>query len=1486
MIELGKRSKAIGFIIFGLFIWASLISHVSGQAVNISGVVNKYTRITQLAMYDGDGLPHGVVVTDTTDFSAGDTVIVFQPKGFRVKVADDGGITGSFDYAGKYSVLIIKKIHPDKTVEFFVPIFYFIPEFDRPQNYEHGETGMLIRVPTYEQAVVTGDITAEDWDQDSLTGGVVALYVKRKLTLQSDINVSAQGFKGADPGAEVYGNGCYSDDPTGFSSGFYTESGSDSAGLKGEGAAGVDFDLLRGRSAVINGGGGGNARYSGGGGGSNYSRGGIGGYETDLCASPWTESYGLAGNPFNSTTNLAYTNWTGPLNLYRANRIFFGGGGGTGTQDPGFTASKGGNGGGIVIIITDTLEMANDSWIRADGESVSNIVTGAGGGGGAGGSIIIDANHYEGTINLSAVGGSGGSTNNNTYGTGPGGGGGGGIYWLRKWNESVNANLDSAGRGGIDLGIQSTADALDGNQADTLTGLNAPLDGFLFNILPGDTAVCNNIIPDPIDASNPKGGDGNYTFTWQYHDLDNPNDTTTITGAGEDFVFTQPLTKDRKFWRIVQSGEIIEGDPSLGAVPEAIIYYVLDSIEGDDIILQQENDSLICEDANPLPIFQNPGEILTTDVGTTSVTYGWFRRSETDSDWGLSFDTQESFDPPALADTTWYLREVVATKADFPRGHCVSRDSVRINVLPSITGNIVARDTILCQGQSPDLLQGPKPGGGDPSVFRYQWQQSDIDQEVSFADTTGIDTRNFQAPELLQTMYYRRIYFSGNNEACVDTSNTVMITVLESIENNGISVDSEADSICQGSIVDPISITGLLPENGDGSFRYIWETREWDAGSWSDAGYTDRTAPDLAALDDTTMIRRVVLSGDDDVCKDTSNVISIKVISNVLNNTITTAPFTICQDIPLPVIDAEPVTGGDGTYGYMWEMSTTGISDWEPALGGVDHTFEDLDPGPLLDTMFFRRKAWSDAERAVCLTISEPLKVTVQPRIDNNVIDHTNIRGGHSEEYVCFNGDLEINGTDQNSPNALAGGDGPPYSYSWQESIGTDFASPAEIGSGKDYLESGYTVQRFFRRIVESGECTDTTTPLEIVVKRLPFGGLTLADGEFLSPCEFDPVIFDVALSGETDVTDYAITVAFDTTGGTGSFSDNLGGTGTTEHVPLTADSTDYTYYLSSIEDSNGCLAPADSMTGSVNITVYQTPEAEISVAPDSVCGPVVSLEAVPDRGGIGHWEKTAGIPMVSFSPDNDEFTDVTIDPLDAESQVLTYAWILATPRCSDTAYATVIHFLDPDRPPYFSQDTVPVFFADEYTITAATPTAGSGSWSVAEGSYGFVEPGSPDPEALLTDLELSASRISEDLNPNTFVWTVQNGVCGPYADEVTIIRLDVTQYDGFSPNPDDDLNRYYVMRGAGAADDFVFTIFNSWGTKIKTVTKADAEAMGRIDQGSGQDAVSDELILWDGTAADGLTMVPDGTYYYNIKLVVGDESYYKKGYILIKTRK
>jgi len=244
----------------------------------------------------------------------------------------------------------------------------------------------MVRVPGYDNAKVTGNITCPVWDTISGTGGVVALIVGNKLSLEADIDVTGKGFGGAVPYTtpDVL---C-----TTYKDNYFFPTSSDSAGYKGEGIASYALDntnplngiYAKGRGAYFNGGGGGNGKYSGGGGGANGGSGGDGGKQLEICGI----DVGVGGLRGNSIIILDYINDT---------LIFMGGGGGSSTQLADGAGTAGGNGGGIIIIMADTI-IGNGHYIKANGQTVVDITnnTGGAGGGGAGGTILLDVKGYNG----------------------------------------------------------------------------------------------------------------------------------------------------------------------------------------------------------------------------------------------------------------------------------------------------------------------------------------------------------------------------------------------------------------------------------------------------------------------------------------------------------------------------------------------------------------------------------------------------------------------------------------------------------------------------------------------------------------------------------------------------------------------------------------------------------------------------------------------------------------------------------------------------------------------------------------------------------------------------------------------------------------------------------------------------------------------------------------------------------------------------------
>jgi hypothetical protein len=94
-------------------------------------------------------------------------------------------------------------------------------------TYDTAQSVQLVRVPTYQSAVVTDTLTCSPWNGSS--GGILALFVNDTLELKGPIDVTGKGFRGVD--TTVYTGIC--DSVPGQRN--YLIDATDSAGLKGEG---------------------------------------------------------------------------------------------------------------------------------------------------------------------------------------------------------------------------------------------------------------------------------------------------------------------------------------------------------------------------------------------------------------------------------------------------------------------------------------------------------------------------------------------------------------------------------------------------------------------------------------------------------------------------------------------------------------------------------------------------------------------------------------------------------------------------------------------------------------------------------------------------------------------------------------------------------------------------------------------------------------------------------------------------------------------------------------------------------------------------------------------------------------------------------------------------------------------------------------------------------------------------------------------------
>jgi len=390
----------------------------------LSGVINDYTEVLAF-----ETCTNKLTVANGNAYRVGDTVLLIQMKGAVIDSTNTTAFGTITDYknAGNYEFNYVKS----KTGN----VIELKNRLTRQYDIPYGKV-QLIRVPYYNDAVVSSTLTCLPWDGSK--GGVIVFNVANDLELQANIDAGGKGFiGGAGYNSQLLVTNC-------FTNNFYYPAASrDTAGLKGESVATINNNMVRGKGRLAGAGGGGLDHNSGGGGGANGGAGGFGGYQLEPCGNAPFDNRGIGGN------GLSYSN--------ASNKIFMGSGGGAGhannTNNVNFPSS-GGNGGGIIIISAQSIK-TNSFKIKTNGAdaplcpvAVTNDCHDGMGGGGAAGTVLLNIpNAYDNTV-VEVKGGKGADVSGSISAggrIGAGGGGGGGVFWSVTPSLPVNITVNSTG---------------------------------------------------------------------------------------------------------------------------------------------------------------------------------------------------------------------------------------------------------------------------------------------------------------------------------------------------------------------------------------------------------------------------------------------------------------------------------------------------------------------------------------------------------------------------------------------------------------------------------------------------------------------------------------------------------------------------------------------------------------------------------------------------------------------------------------------------------------------------------------------------------------------------------------------------------------------------------------------------------------------------------------------------------------------------------
>ena len=1058
------------------------------QNVNISNISNHYLKVISVAI-------DRVSIVETTpgelsNFLPGDKILVIQMTGITLDDSPgfltDGErrIKKEKKNTGRFEVLQLDEvlISATDTVVVFTDSLSNI--------YDAGEKIQLVKFVEGENVTVTSEVTARAWNGS--TGGIVAILGLDTVKLSSNINVNYQGFRGGSMPDEIYNDVCRYDVDANTSDTLYllpTRTGI--SGNKGEGIVTATWPYTKGTGFNFSGGGSGNGRYSGGGGGGNFWEGGDGGEQSVLCTDPFSVKGGWGGG--------------GSFELYRdptTHRIVMGGGGGSGTRRSSATLSPGGNGGGIVIIITGTL-VGNGGSITANGQSAAST-TGSGGGGGAGGTVLIDAGDVTGTaISISVRGGNGGSTTNSTAScTGSGGGGSGGVIWHS--GATISAVVDTTRGQNGSASSCFPQSGIRGNYGTKLENLIMPLNGFLFNAIRGTDTICASQVPNELTASQPKGGDGEYDYDWQQS---TDNKITWVTAAG-----------------------------------------------GTNVSLR-------------------------------------------------------TFQPPALSQSIWYRRIVTSdTITDISR-------EIQVYVYPAIGDNRITGEDTLCYNMDAKPVQGlmTTPTGGNGS-YSYVWENS---PDLGDWDTVGFDAA-FDPGALTGSVYFRRRV--NSTAYCHHTSDTVLITVLPSIIDNGFSGENDT-AICMNT--SPGTLYTLMPGGGDLSYTYSWQYKTRSI-NWTDIPDSNSMVLNVGSLTDTTAYRRIVYSGNDDACIDTGSVPKNVIIRlPISTNHILQDPVRYtCYNSPIQLQGSIPLQGfSESNYAYQWEQRIDNNS-WE-SVTAIGEAYQHYQSGSLTDTTYFRRIVLSSPALHECADTSDAVEVRINPLPEGNVFDSQEILCAGETLYVKFN--LSGNG---------------PFNIALRGAELNELSKSGISGLVDSVAFVPYETQAFIMVSVEDDSgCFANPSNFEWVTPATVYEVPTASAG------------FDSDVCGDTFILQASNSVSGSTglwTATGASFAD-----ATSNQSSVTVDSYGPAVFKWTL--TNWQCTDEDEVV----VTFYEQPEAT-DAGTDQILefNYTTQLQAVPASVGTGKWSVTSGTGEF----DNDVLPDAVISEL---SNNTTLRWTVTNGNCA-----------------------------------------------------------------------------------------------------------------------------------------------------------------------------------------------------------------------------
>ncbi|MCU7551147.1 DUF6443 domain-containing protein [Chitinophagaceae bacterium LB-8] len=571
------------------------------------------------------------------------------------------------------------------------------------------------------------------------------------------------------------------------------------------------------------------------------------------------------------------------------------------------------------------------------------------------------------------------------------------------------------------------------------------------SISPESQSIYSGGTPGGYGGYGASGGGcgGSYNYQWQYSD----NGTTfyDISGAN-GFYYSPPgpISATRYYRRKVTCG------PEVAYTNTAVVN-VYPALQPGGVI--------------PSPQYINynttASTLSSTGVagGNGSYTYQWQSSADGVNYTNISGANSTAYDPGLLTATKYYRLAVTSL------GTTAYSSSAVVNVYPPLqAGSISPASTAINYGTSPGTLSSTGVTGGNGS-YAYQWQSSS--DGANFTNISGATASTYMPGSLTSNTYYR-VFVTSN--AVSAYSSIASVTVYPAVVGGSISPASQTLNL--NNTPTTLSISGVT--GGSGTYTYQWQKAS--NSSFTDvsniAGATVATYTPPTSVSGTLYYRVMVSSNGASAYSSTAVVTvypdlqpgSVSPISQNLNLNSPATPLTLSG-----------VTGGNGSYTYQWQQSSSSSFTSPTNITGANTTTY-TPPSDMSGTLFYRVAVSSNGVTAY----SSIASVTVYAALQGGSVSP-------ASQNVHYNGTTVtlVSG-------GVTGGSG-TYTYQWQQSSTSSFTSPVNIegATGSSYTPPANVVGTTYYRVVVSSNGLSANSLSAVVTVSPPLQPGSIVPNEY-----------------------------------------------------------------------------------------------------------------------------------------------------------------------------------------------------------------------------------------------------------------------------------------------------------------------------------------------------------------------------------------------------